>query len=1054
MFNFSQFMCRCVAVFLCLFLLCLHRNAYADASSATLYISISDPSGAVVTGAHLLVRNTATGQEQQSESNKAGTSAFTFLRPGHYQLTVSKASFADVVVDNIALNVGDERRLQLVLKVGTEEQNVSVDASGLTLNTTDASVSTIVDRKFVENMPLNGRSVQDLLTLAPGVAQVPTNTGGGNTVGFSGEIVVNGQRAEANYYSVDGVSANSGASTQFGTGGAISGSLPTVSALGSTQSMISLDALQEFRSNTSTYSAEYGRTPGGNFSFSTRSGTNTFHGTLFDYLRNDALDANNWFNNYYGYPKGKERQNDFGGTFSGPVILPHLYNGKNKTFYFVSYEGLRLRTPQAATQVLVPTDATRQSAPAALRPLLNAFPVANYGVGTRSDGFAYYIQAVSYPSSLNSTSVRMDHNFGQKSNVFGRYAYTPSDTTTYTAAVKNATNFSARSLTLGANYAINSRQANELRFNWSKNLGNIFQTSTTLGGATPLDLGTLPGPGASSFPKMGSQLFASFSYASFTSLTLLQRPSNQQQFNLTDSHSWTVGPHTFKAGVDWRTILTTLTPLNPVEQVVFSNATQVLNNKPGTATVKGEAPQQVEPQYTNFSAYLQDEWRVSQRLSASLGVRWDLNPAPTDRRGPGPYTVNQVTDLRTVALAPTGTSLWKTDWTGFAPRIGVAYQLRPGSTSNTVLRAGFGSFYDLGNTQASLGYAGIGYVSTQRFPTASFPLTSAQLTLPSPSIAGPYSSMVVGFDPNLRLPYSFQYNAALEQQLGPKSSFTLGYVASGGRKLLTTFYTYPGTIGNSNFASSTALQLIQGRASSGYNSLQAKYQTTLIHGFQALASYTWSHAIDNASANFLIYQLLRADADFDIRHNAQAAITWQAPHRSATFWQTVASDWGTDFRFQARSGLPINIGGAQQILADTGTYTQFQPNYVSGVPVYLYGDYPGGRIINFSAFTAAPTDGQGNVPRNSARGFNAVQLDMSVRRTIPIHDTVQMQIRVESFNVTNHPVFGSIYSSLSNGASLFGRAYSTLNNSMGGGLNSLYQSGGPRSLQLMLKISF
>src|SRR5260370_3344191 len=266
---------------------------------------------------------------------------FSFLRPGHYTLTVSKNAFADVVVDRIVLNVGDDKRLQLSLKVGSAAQTVNVDGSGLSINTIDASVSTVVDRKFVENMPLNGRSFQDLVSMTPGVVTQSSQAGG--FVQYQGDFSVNGQRTESNYYTVDGVSGNSGAgyangSAQIGTAGSISAS----TALGTTQSLVSVDALQEFRVSSSTYSAEYGRTPGGQFSLSTRSGTNALHGAVFDYLRNDLLDANDWFNNHNGIRKTPLRQNDFGGTLGGPIEIPHLYGGRERSFFFVSYEALRL----------------------------------------------------------------------------------------------------------------------------------------------------------------------------------------------------------------------------------------------------------------------------------------------------------------------------------------------------------------------------------------------------------------------------------------------------------------------------------------------------------------------------------------------------------------------------------------------------------------------------------------------------------------------------------------------------------------------------------------
>jgi hypothetical protein len=346
-------------------------SAFADSSTASLSVSISDSSGAVVPGAHIVLRNAETNQEQQAASGITGSATFTFLKPGLYGLTVSKESFADVVVDHILLNVADDRRIRLSLKVGSASQTVNVDGTGLTINTTDASVSTVVDRKFVENMPLNGRSFQDLISMTPGVVTQSPQAAGG--IQSKGDFSVNGQRTESNSYTVDGVSGNNGTGypTGYGQAGSM-GAIAASTALGTTQSLISVDALQEFRVMSSTYSAEYGRTPGGQFSLSTRSGTNAPHGTAFDYLRNDALDSNDWFNKHNGKAKTALRQNDFGSTFGGPVLLPHVYSGKYRTFFFASYEGLRLTQPTAATTQYVPSLSVRTGTVASLQPIFNA----------------------------------------------------------------------------------------------------------------------------------------------------------------------------------------------------------------------------------------------------------------------------------------------------------------------------------------------------------------------------------------------------------------------------------------------------------------------------------------------------------------------------------------------------------------------------------------------------------------------------------------------------------------------------------------------------------
>lgn len=1041
-----------------LLFLCAAIMAGAQSTDATLSGIIVDPASHALPGASIQIVNEATGVQYSGATNETGIYAVTILPPGQYRVQVSKIGFKTLIKPGITLSVQGAVVLNFTLPVGATSESVTVEGGASAINTSDGSVSTVIDRDFVENMPLNGRSFQDLLSLAPGVAQVPASGGYGGEAGFSGDIVVNGQRTESNYFTVDGVSANAGVLSGGGVGAGASGSLPVFTALGTTQGLASIDDLQEFRSNTSTYSAEYGRSPGGQFSFSTRSGTNTLHGSLYDYLRNDAFDASNWFNDFYGDPKGRERQNDFGGTIGGPVLLPRIYDGRDKTFFFFSFEGLRLTSPQAATQMSVPENALRQQVPVALQPLLNAFPLENDGNDGLNDGIGYYLQSVSYPASFNNSSVRLDHTMGNKLTIFGRYADTPSNSTTYDSAVEQTLQSRTQSVTVGATYAIAVHQSNDLRFNFTPSGGFTADTSTNLGGATPFPLSSIPGPNGASFPQDNSDLYVIFLFSGDPSINLENFPVTQHAFNITDTYSWVAGRHTIKAGIDWRNLNTTLYSENPIEEVAYLNESQILQNAPAIARAESYESSDLsgnKPEYRNFSAFLQDEWKVTPRLALSSGLRWDVNPAPTNGKGPVPYTVTQVYDLATTQLAPQGTPLWNTDWRGFGPRIGAAYQIHPASERITVVRAGFGVFYDTGNVQGSEGYNGIGFSSSESIPSASFPLSSTQLTLPPPSVAAPYNGFIYAFDPNLRLPYTLEYNLAIEQELSKRDTLTLGYVGSGARKLLTGFEYSPSELGNTNFSPSATLYLTQGRASSDYNSLQVKYQRALSRGLQALVSYTWSHSIDDASSNFGVYTLLRASSDFDIRHDLQAAATYQTPKlKSLPAIAPVLNDWGLDLRLQARTALPVDIIGNQSLDLNTGTFLRYQPDRVPGQSVYLYGsEYPGGRVINYYAFQLPASGVQGDLPRNYARGFNLVQLDTAVRRNIPIGDAFHLQLRAEAFNIFNHPDFGPIYNFLSYyGPSQFGHAYNTANTE--GNLNSLYQPGGPRSLQISLRASF
>jgi hypothetical protein len=244
-----------------------------------------------------------------------------------------------------------------------------------------------------------------------------------------------------------------------------------------------------------------------------------------------------------------------------------------------------------------------------------------------------------------------------------------------------------------------------------------------------------------------------------------------------------------------------------------------------------------------------------------------------------------------------------------SPATWSGYKLHEEPGHETVFRAGYGIFYDLGSALGSGGYYGLGFSSTAVLSSVSYPLTAAQLAVPPPSIAAPYSGAVIyAFDPNLKLPYSTQYNVSVEQALTPSQNITVSYVGSLGRDLLTNFMYYPNRLGNPNFAASTNVYITSNGASSSYNSFQAQYQRSLSKGLQALVSYTWSHSIDDASANALLTTLLRSDSDYDIRHRFQAAITYDVPSlhtnkASSMFF----NHWGTDLRFQGRASLPSSF---------------------------------------------------------------------------------------------------------------------------------------------------
>ena len=428
-----------------------------------------------------------------------------------------------------------------------------------------------------------------------------------------------------------------------------------------------------------------------------------------------------------------------------------------------------------------------------------------------------------------------------------------------------------------------------------------------------------------------------------------------------------------------------------------------------------------------------------------------------------PFTVTGLENPGRIALAPRGTALYATTYGNVAPRLGIAWQLRPSPHWSTTLRAGVGIFYDLG--QGSLGgvtsyfpYGTTKIISPSPTP---FPLSAQDAAPPVYTLNPPVGSIIVS-DPHLKLPRVYQWNVALEQSIGTNQSLSLTYVGAIGRDLLRVTSLF-----NPN-PSFQFISLTDNSATSDYHALQSKFQRRFSRGLQVLASYTFAHSIDIASSDaFATYlatpgsvadpKLDRGSSDFDIRHAFTTGLTYDIPSpRAMKVASAVLGGWSLDAFVLARSAPPVGVVGAVSFAA--GTVLASRPNLTPGVPLELYGSgYPGGKVFNRAAFSAAPAGGQGNLGRNVLRGFDALQADLALQRVFRITERVGLRLRGEFFNILNHPVFGSPNNSLT--SPLFGRSTQTLANSLGagganGGLSPLYQIGGPRSVQLALKLSF
>ena len=941
---------------------------------------------------------------------------------------------------------------------------MTVEGGAPLVNTEDASVSTVVDRQFAENLPMNGRSFQSLIELTPGVVVIPSNSDD------TGQFSVNGQRGASNYWMLDGVSANIGIGANSGGGNGMAGAAGSFSALGGTNSLVSVDALQEFRIQTSTFAPEFGRTPGAQISILTRSGTNQFHGTAFDYLRNDILDASNWFNGYTNdpaLPKARERQNDFGGTVSGPIV-------KNRTFFFFSYEGLRLRLPQTTIST-VPDLGARHNALPALQPYLNAYPLPS-GTDNAAAGTAQFNASYSNPAGLDAYSLRIDHKPTDKLTLFGRYNYSPSNIdqrggSSSPLSTVSKTQITTQTATLGATWTISPFIVNDLRFNYSRTGASSDSYLDNFGGAIPLSAVPYPAP----FNSQNAAFdFGIFSLEQF-SLEVGRGGKNlQRQINAVDGLSLQKGSHGLKFGIDFRRLSPVYGPPGYEQEAYFGSVPSAENGALEFTFLESNLGSTFL--FRNLGLYAQDTWRALPRLTVTYGFRWDVDFAPASLSGPNVAAVTgfSPTDLMNVALAPSGTPPFSTQYGNVAPRLGLAWQVHSSQKFQTVVRAGFGLFYDLatseiGNTLAS-GYPFAGFV----YGGGTFPLSPASAAPPLISPPNPTSPPQFNFvDPNLKAPHSLEWNVALEQAFGKPQVVSATYLGAVGRRLLQTGY-WASPNPDISYA-----EFVTNGATSDYNALQVQYQRRLSRGLQVISSYTWSHSIDTGSAGSIglysnYYQPSNANrgpSDFDVRNAFSAGITYDIPAPKLNgLTNAIVRGWSTENFIMARSAPPVDISDLNIFSFENGVAGAIRPDLVSGEPFYLYSSqYPGGKAFNPAAFTAPPIDDNGNalrqgdLSRNALRGFGAAQWDFAVHRDFPIRESLKLQFRAEMFNLLNHPNFGPPSGQF--GVGDFGLSTETLGqflnggtsgagNLGGGAFSPLYQIGGPRSIELALKLSF
>lgn len=996
--------------------------------SALLSGTVVDRRAIPIGGVKIVIHDNLHGLVRETTADSDGIYLFENLPSGEYSLEATKEGYRKLTIPHVAVTARQVSTLQIELVSATAEATDTAQVERRAPIQADPSAGLSFTKDFADLLLLNGRILPSLTQLSPGVLTVP-------------DLYSHGVPSTMNYFTVDGASANIGLNPKgVSPGHPVSiGAHSGATAAGTSTNMISLDAVDEFIIQTFSSAQAFGRTPGAQIAIASRRGSNQWHGSAFEYFRNDRLNANDWFANAAGLSRPKASQNNFGATLGGPVI-------GNRTYFFGSYEGLRLNTPATAVAT-VPTLATRQNAVATLRPYLNAFPIAN-GPET-GQGAALFTAAYSNPSRTNFGSFRIDHSFSDRVKFFARYAYSPSSGTARQNGFETPNSvISAKvltqTLTAGVSWLRTASAQHDFRVNWTGVKASSSSSMDNFGGAVPLSTG-----GAFSLSVYG---LAGYSFGR-------QVNDRQGQLNISDSISKAVGHHEYRIGFDFRKLTPTFSLPTYSQTFSFNGLSSLLSGNASSAVVSSSGGS-VAVELANYSLYAQDTWKANERTTLVYGLRWDVNPAPSVRSGPNPITWN---DDGTLTQSRT---LYPTRLNNISPRLGLAYQMDTAPGREMMFRMGVGMFYDMAYGTTTGSFTTVPYIANRLLTLPVFPLTAANsAALAFPAVA-PYSQ-VDTTSRSLEAPRVFQWNLSIERAFGPSQSFTIGYAGTKATRLLTRSITGFFSKDEYDIARITA-----NGARSSYHALETQYRRRFSKSFQAQASYTYSHAIDTTSPGFpgdgfsILYNERRASSSFDARHIANVSGTWNLPVPDAGSFRIILRDWSVQGMVAFRTALPLNIQTITPVTSETskkdstnnpmGFLTLIYPNY-TGQPVYISDpNAPGGRRLNSAAFAQPTSYVQGTLGPNAVRGFRLLQADVSLRRQIPLGERWNAQFSVEGFNILNNPNFANpLAAGNANLASgTFGIASTMLNQGSGSAVNSLYQNGGPRSLQLALRLQF
>ncbi|MGB8538021.1 MAG: TonB-dependent receptor [Acidobacteriaceae bacterium] len=1111
----------------------------AQSTSAALSGTITDRSGAVIPDANVTLTNADTGTQQQTKTGSTGSYSIINIRPGNYSVQASKAAFASVERPGVVLQVNQTATLDFSLAPGSSTQTVTVHSELTAVESSTAELGTVISTVPVNDLPLNGRNFTQLLTLTPGVSpiSVAQNAGGGG--GFAGNALgsftfpsINGQRNRSNIFLLDGVN--------------------DLAFIGNYNYAPIIDDIQEFKVQSHNDLAEFGQVNGGIINVATKGGTNTFHGSAFEFLRNEQFDGRNYFQT----SRNPLRQNQFGVTLGGPVLFPRIYSGKERTFFFFGYEGFRL-SQAAQSIVLAPTTAELNGDFSALLgqgiQLYNPFSTrpdpANPGEYLRDpfpgNNISQYISPAAqlYATTLlpvggspisggnlhdttkaltnqDNFTGRIDENLGTRDILFGRISHfnQPSSSSAGYPGALSQISISGWNAAVHESHVFGANNILDLHF--GRNLGN--DTTTVAFSRAPDNFATsLINAGfsskyISSFSSVPGALVPLITIAGYTSTggSNIQGTQIANTYEFGGDFTKIFGRHTFKVGYSYQSDNYYGPNVGSGEGTTAFQTSNLENPTGPSGKGTGDALASFLLGVPNSSyrrddleqlhggsvqgAYVQDQFKITPRLSLNLGVRYDVAFWPvygyfSNGQGylgdidlnNGTYILSGVPGACSTTTGapciPGGTlpanvvvtknsnhGIHNTDTGNWQGRVGLAYR----ATESTSVRAGYSRFYDewsgltqisqnLGGTWPSVGSFNINSQNVA-IPTTNIgdPLSLGEGAVFYPS-ATPLTNASFFYNPNIKTPLVDQWNLGIDQQLGRSTIFSLAYVGSHDVRLdnggINNTATSPGPGDAAVVASRQPYPYItptnydDSTGNSNYNALQTRLSNNTHSGLTYLISYTWSKSIDlGCSGSFgvegcSIQNPYDAKADrsvsgFDLTNIFSGSVVYELPFgkgKSFSLGNSAANyavgGWQINAIVNLNSGTPYYVTYSGDLANIGNTFVKVN---VVGNPTPL--QRTPAEWIDPNAFATPAPYTFGTEGRNSLRSNWNRNLDLSLFRTFPVFERVNLEFRVEAFNLTNTAVFGTPNNVIN--APNFGVVTSTANT--------------PRELQLALKINF